>query len=138
MRASSITLALAAAAASVVGIGSSANATTSTPRHAVARAYEQVVRFGDLDLASQHGADQLYSRLLNAARYVCGANDDPVYFYERHAVRHCEQVSIENAVAEIDRPQVTAVYDEHFPRQPLTSSARATAVLTDAVTLVAG
>ena len=137
MRVSTITFALAAAA-SVVGVGSSAYATTSASRHGVVRTYEQVVRFGDLDLGSQHGAGQLYSRLLNAARYVCGESDDPFYFYERHAVRHCEQQSIENAVAEIDRPKVTAVYDEHFPHQPLTSSSRASAVLTDAVTIVAG
>jgi UrcA family protein len=138
MRALTITFALAAAAASVVGIEPSAYATTSTNQHGFVQTYEQVVRFGDLDLGSQHGADQLYSRLLNAARYVCGDTSDPVYFYERHAVRHCEQVSIENAVAEIGRPKVTAVYDEHFPHQPLTSSGRASAVLTDAVTIVAG
>ena len=138
MRALTTTFALAVAAAGVAGIGSSAHATTSANPFGVVHQYEQVVRFGDLDLSSEHGADQLYSRLLYAARYVCGENDDPAYFYERHAVRKCEQSSIENAVAEIDRPKLTAAYDQHFPHQPLTISGRVSAVLTDAVTILAG
>jgi UrcA family protein len=117
-------------------MGFSAHATTSTQGNV--QTYEQIVRFGDLDLGSQHGADKLYSRLLNAARYVCGDSDDPVYFYERHTVRQCEQASIESAVAQIGRPKVTAVYDHHFPNQPLTNSGQVSAVRMDAVTIVAG
>lgn len=141
MKALTRTLALVATATGVAALGSSAYATTTAKgytSYAGTKTFEEVVRFGDLDLGTQQGADHLFARIRTAAREVCGDTADPLQFYERSSIRHCEHTAIENAVAEVDRPKVTAVYDQHYPNQPLAYTGRVSAGYTDAVTIVAG
>ena len=68
----------------------------------------QVVRFGDLNLASDAGAQTLYGRINLAARRVCaGANDDR---FGNRDYRACMKKAVDDAVAQVDRPTLYAVH----------------------------
>jgi UrcA family protein len=70
------------------------------------------VRYGDLDLATTHGAQVMYTRLEHAARSVCG-DEEPLYLGEWHAIRMCQRDAIHQAVQELGRDQLTNVYHTH-------------------------
>lgn len=82
------------------------------------------VRFADLDLNTNSGTHDLYMRLRGAARSACGDETEIVDLTEYRDIIRCEQTSIEKAVAQIDRPLLTALYDKHYPREPLTPETR--------------
>ena len=72
------------------------------------------VRYGDLNLATAKGVDDLYRRIARAAREVC---PDP---YSRDldvvaASQRCQAESIARAVAEVNNPQLALVHAEHTP-----------------------
>ena len=69
-----------------------------------------LVRYGDLNLNTEKGADQLYRRLNYAARTVC-SDDGDMYYYSR-AYHQCRHNALERAVAQLGQPKVTAIYDE--------------------------
>jgi UrcA family protein len=67
-------------------------------------------RFGDLDLSKPRGAETLYRRIRAAAEQVCAPLDD------RDLARHmrfnaCVENTISTAVANVDRPTLTAYYE---------------------------
>ena len=81
------------------------------------------VHFADLDLNSHYGAQHLFLRLKNAAVSVCGDANDPVAFDERIGILQCQQKAVEQAVARIDRPLLTAIFAQRFPHEPAIVSA---------------
>lgn len=81
------------------------------------------VHYGDLDLSSPNGVHHLYMRLQNAAKSVCGDEQDAIDLSERGEILKCQQVAIERAVEHVDRPLLTALYDSHHPREPAIVSA---------------
>jgi len=82
------------------------------------------VGFADLDLNTPKGSKLLYIRLQNAAETVCGNRFETVNLTERHEIWQCQQQAIESAVARVDMPLLTALYDRHFRAEPLDAAAR--------------
>ena len=70
-----------------------------------------VVHFGDLDLSNREGAKTLYKRLRAAAHTVCAPLDEPDLATDRSYIE-CMQSAISTAVAKVDRPALTAYYEE--------------------------
>jgi UrcA family protein len=66
----------------------------------------QVVRFNDLNLASEAGAQTLYQRITLAARQVCAASD---YRFGSRDYRKCIKQAVDDAVAKVNRPTLYAV-----------------------------
>jgi UrcA family protein len=68
------------------------------------------VSFADLDLSTNAGAETLYKRIQLAANQVCGSYRDrrSMKFYQDW--KTCRSQAIENAVAKVDRPTLTAVH----------------------------
>jgi UrcA family protein len=81
------------------------------------------VHFADLDVSSHGGAQHLFLRLKNAAVFVCGDANDPVELNQRSDILQCQQKAVEQAVERIDRPLLTAIYDQRFPHEPAMVSA---------------
>jgi UrcA family protein len=66
-----------------------------------------VVRYGDLDIESEAGAEALYRRLQLAARRVCPGDSRDLAM--RAAVRACRAQAIERAVGSIGSTRLAAV-----------------------------
>ena len=79
---------------------------------------QRLVKFGDLDLAHRQGAAALYSRIVNAARGVCGWSIDEAIREIRMNVQHCIDKAIADAVTRVGHPQLIAIYNANN-RQPL-------------------
>ena len=75
-----------------------------------------VVRYQAGQLGTARGARTVYASIDRAAREVC---DDTGEFVLRASFAACERSAIADAVAEIDDPRLTAVYEDHFPKYPL-------------------
>lgn len=84
------------------------------------------VRYTDLDMRSDTGADLLLSRLKRAAERACEA--DMLAASTRaqgRAFRTCRADALANAVARIDDPNLTAAYHRAgAPLAPTTTAAR--------------
>jgi UrcA family protein len=65
------------------------------------------VSFADLDLNEQAGAAILYQRIQRAAAHVCSDFDHPRLFMQR-VYADCRQLAIDDAVARINRPALSA------------------------------
>ncbi len=101
--------------AGLLGVGSTASAlTTSARAQTITQTRQEVVKYGDLNLNTEQGAEALYGRLIHAARYVCGKVGDPAYLMEGHAYLQCRKTALQRAVANVDNAKVAALYDEHF------------------------
>jgi len=74
------------------------------------------VNFGDLDLSSSEGIATLYQRIESAARLVCKDRLAPWS-------RRCYDATIEDAVATIDQPQLTALHSAKIEQHPPSSGA---------------
>jgi hypothetical protein len=70
------------------------------------------VSYGDLDLSKPAGAQTLYKRIKAAARHVCGPVDQYTYITPASAFRECFQKAVADAVAQVDRPSLTALHRE--------------------------
>jgi UrcA family protein len=81
--------------------------------------HKMVVHYGDLNVNTELGAQELYRRISYAAHEVCGDVTDPAYSTLDHAYQQCRRTAMEQAVAKVDRPILTALYDQHFPDNPL-------------------
>jgi UrcA family protein len=79
---------------------------------------QRLVKFGDLDLSHREGAAALYSRIVNAARVVCGWSIDDAVREIRMNVQHCVDKAIADAVTRVGHPQLIAIYNANN-RQPL-------------------
>ena len=77
----------------------------------------QVVKFGDLNLASDAGAQALYQRIKLAARRVCAGADTDDRFGNLE-YRNCMKQAVDNAVAKIDRPTLTTVAQQSGKKAP--------------------
>ena len=75
------------------------------------------VHFRDLDLAKNQDAKVLFMRLKDAAEDVCGTTYDAASLFTRLQIKQCQKEAIGGAVAKIDQPLLTAVYDRHFERR---------------------
>lgn len=70
----------------------------------------QAVSYADLDLSKPAGAQTLYKRIQKAARRVCGPVDNYTFITPAKAFRQCYEQSIAEAVAQVDRPSLTALH----------------------------
>jgi UrcA family protein len=67
------------------------------------------VTYGDLNLANHQGVEQLYRRIVGAARQVCGGSDGRS-LQEKQEFSICRKLSIARAVAAVDQPALTALH----------------------------
>jgi UrcA family protein len=108
------TVALFLAAA---GLARAAQATiAASPDATETRTQSAVVRYHAGQLGTSRGAQTVYASIDRAARDVC---DDTGEFVLRASFAACERGAIADAIAQVDSPRLTAVYNDHFPNYPL-------------------
>jgi len=83
-----------------------------------ARAPQEIVKFGDLDLTRPAGAQELYRRITRAARDVCDAAI-PGRLAVAIAHRRCTEQAVARAVATVDNPLLTERYEQKSHREIL-------------------
>lgn len=105
------------------GAGAPAFATVAAQPTEQEQTHKVVVQYGDLNVNTAKGAEQLYSRISSAAHEVCGDVIAPLRLDT--AYLRCRQSAMQNAVAAVGRPKLTALYDQHFPENPLVNNRRA-------------
>jgi UrcA family protein len=94
---------IAVTAASLSLVSLSASAQLPAP--------QQTVEFGDLDLTNDQDTQRLYRRLRTAASEVCSQfNDASRRAVMRMRRQACETRALENAVATIGHPALTALH----------------------------
>jgi UrcA family protein len=94
---------IVASAAIAWGGGNAAQA--GEPDNTVAH---KVVSFRDLNLNSPEGVEALYKRIRNAAHEVCA---DPYrYDLSESKLRPCIDDAMSRAIAQVDRPLLTSLY----------------------------
>jgi UrcA family protein len=74
------------------------------------------VSYSDLDLSKPAGAQTLYKRIKAAASHVCGSRGHYTRLESRKVWRGCYDTAIADAVAQIDRPSLTALHKEAADR----------------------
>ncbi len=74
----------------------------------------KVVHYADLNLNSRDGVEVLYRRIQGAARDVCGPPARTGSRIVSAVWQACMANAIRTAVQGVDRPLLTAYYDEHF------------------------
>jgi UrcA family protein len=88
-------------------------AVTSTSVHAAdtsgSEPMKRTVTYGDLNLADPSGVEQLYRRVVGAARQVCDSLDGRS-LQEKVQFSICVNQSIARAVAAVDQPALTALH----------------------------
>ena len=94
------------------GLTAPAGATTARVGPNGEETYRTTVHYGDLNLQTRQGADELYSRLSLAAMRVCEDGSDP-YVRLTHTYKECRQEAVSGAVREINNPLVTQAYEQH-------------------------
>jgi UrcA family protein len=95
-----------------VGLAATAGATARSVDVNGAETASTTVHYGDLDIHTRQGADELYSRLTMAAVRVCEDVTEP-YVRVTRAYEECRHGAISAAVQEINAPLVTQTYDQH-------------------------
>jgi UrcA family protein len=71
------------------------------------------VGYGDLDLNTQAGAATLYGRIRSAAKQLCGYEGST--FTDKAIWNSCFKRSVGDAVAKVNAPQLTALYEGKSP-----------------------
>jgi UrcA family protein len=86
-------------------------AVSSTAVHAAddSEPMKTTVRYADLNLANPQGVEQLYQRIVSAARQVCSAADGRT-LQEKAQFWSCTEQSIARAVAAADQPALAALH----------------------------
>jgi UrcA family protein len=74
------------------------------------------VRYGDLNLDSQAGADALMSRIERAVKKVC-AVEGVARFAMSREVKQCQRTATEKAVAQVNAPSVWAAFEARSERR---------------------
>jgi UrcA family protein len=77
------------------------------------------VRYTQTELSNTSGATNVYARIRNAARMVCG--DSGRSLDEQRIYRSCYHATIEAAVADVHSPLLETVYHAQEHRQPYTA-----------------
>jgi len=95
-----------------IGLASSAGATARAVNSHDEEVARTTVRYGDLDLKTRQGADELYSRLNMAAMRVCQDLMEP-YVRLTRSYTDCRHEAVSDAVREINTPLVTQAYEQH-------------------------
>jgi UrcA family protein len=86
-------------------------ATVTLPAAAAGTVEESIaVRYSDLDLDDAAGIAQLYARLRTAAERVCDTGYRPQALFLVHGWRACVTAALEQGVAAVDRPALTAYH----------------------------
>ena len=82
------------------------------------------VKYQDLNLATRQGAEELYRRITAAAYEVCWPQDQGTASGQR-ALFACVRDATAQAVAKVNNPAVTAVYEHnHLASAPATAPSR--------------
>jgi UrcA family protein len=71
-----------------------------------------VVKYGDLNLASEAGVANLLSRIRNAAESVCGQQETRILALRGHYVA-CVEEAVSRTVAAVDDARLTSFHLEH-------------------------
>lgn len=74
------------------------------------------VRHADLDLANPAGAGAMLRRLEAAANQACGGRPDLRLIYAQRFFHRCVETALDDAVAQLDAPLVTALHVGEPPR----------------------
>jgi len=74
------------------------------------------VSLADLDVSKPAGANVLYGRIRGAARAVCGLYDSRLLVMIALS-RACYRSAVDNAVAQINQPLLTAVHERTIGQQ---------------------
>jgi len=109
------TIKLLAALAVMTAIGGAASPSWSQPDpdRVTVR-----VPVGDLDLATERGADVALSRIRNAAQDICGARPTPMEIARLAQHRQCMNVTVGTAVASANLPMLTAALTRTTEQHP--------------------
>jgi UrcA family protein len=105
-------------ATAIVVLAWAGAASTANAADVVQPALNKTVKYGDLNLDSEKGAQILFARLRLAAQDVCaplaGLNDLSVKFYWQR----CYDNALASAVTEVNVARVTALYVQaaHSPK----------------------
>jgi UrcA family protein len=83
------------------------------------------VKFRDLDLSSPKGIATLYQRIERAARLVCTDSSAPWDGERVTTFQRCYDAAIEDAVATIDQPMLTALHRAKNEQHPPSSGTTA-------------
>ena len=86
--------------------------------HAGDQPRSETVKFADLDLSTQVGAEALYRRIHAAARHVCSAPSG-----EQAGVGRCMTKAESEAIGKVNSPLLTAFYQKQSGTQPKTITA---------------
>jgi UrcA family protein len=105
---------VAATAGLATSLGAAATNTVDTGTTPPAQTRSVVVRYHASDLNSRAGAEALLSRVSGAATRVCLNEDWMGFEFNSRSYHTCRKNAISRAVAQVDRPQLTAAYDRHF------------------------
>ena len=103
--------------------------TVALPAVADSRLVEESieVRYADLDLDKEAGVANLYVRLKNAAEQVCDTGYRPPALFLSSSWRACVTAALDQAVANLDRPAVTAYHASRATLGGARGAARLTA-----------
>jgi UrcA family protein len=72
------------------------------------------VQFADLDLSKDAGAATLFNRLKGAASRVCSAHSGGTTLRDKQQYAACVEFALSNAVARVDRPELTEYVVSHY------------------------
>jgi UrcA family protein len=72
----------------------------------------QVVRFSDLNLGQPRDVARLFNRITLAADRVCGSRSFAGFYNKSADYESCYSDTIARVVAQIDRPSVTAYFQQ--------------------------
>ncbi len=75
------------------------------------------VRYDDLNITNEAGAQKLYSRIRSAAKTVCGSRLVTRPVTANSAARKCEEEAIADAVSKVNSRVLTALHNQKAPRR---------------------
>src|SRR5580658_5891658 len=106
-------LAFGCGLAMIAGAGSAVAQSESAAARSVFDSPTAVaVKYGDLDLSTRHGSVVMLNRLHEASLNACGANEFSFADVRRAVARStCFEDSMTRAVADVDAPLVTQLYN---------------------------
>jgi len=83
---------------------------------AAAPASAGTLRYGDLNLQNDNGAQAMLGRIEFAANAACGERAGPMPLAQRGAIRQCVRQKSERAVSDINNSRLTALFYDRHPQ----------------------